>query len=162
MQAKSRQAWPSNEDGLRCVLGRAYIAAGLSEVLWICLITFFMPTVAASLHWSASWAGLDSAEALSLICTGRFLPSRDDRGVVAAATSAVLLLCDAWFDVTSSVPGVDRSAAVLQAALAEIPIACLSAALALPPLRSRLVLRPNSEENRCPPSNSPSCPAGPA
>lgn len=42
----------------------------------------------------------------------------------------MLLVTDAWFDVLTAAPGVDRPAALLMAGCAELPVAVLCAAVA--------------------------------
>ena len=49
--------------------------------------------------------GRDSCEALALFVTSRLLLREDSSGVLAATATAVLLLTDAWLDVTSAAPG---------------------------------------------------------
>ena len=100
--------------------------------------------------------GLDSCEALALFATGRLLLRADNRCVLAATATAVLLLTDAWLDVTSAAPGDELLTAIAMAVFAEAPIALACIALAL-----RLIRHPfpsatetagtdTQEEQRCP------------
>ena len=60
-----------------------------------------------------------------LVCLG------DERRCLAAAASATLLLADAWFDVCTSPPGLDRLLAVGEAVLVELPLAAAAIWLAV-------------------------------
>jgi hypothetical protein len=65
-----------------------------------------------------------------LLSTGLLMLRRDSRYRLTAAATSALLLVDAWFDIVTSAPGVDRLAAVGMAAALELPIAVLCAILA--------------------------------
>ena len=55
---------------------------------------------------------------------------------VLQMVQGVLLLVDAWFDVTSAAPGPDLATAIVMAVFAEIPIALVCAVLATRVLRN--------------------------
>jgi len=116
--------------------GAAFVLAGLAMIPWVFYLSVTLPASARDAHWSLAWVGLDSCEALALLATGRFLLRRDNRCVLSAAGSAVLLLVDAWFDVTSAAPGPDLATATVTAVFAEIPIALVCAVLAARVLRT--------------------------
>ena len=117
-------------------LGAAFVLAGLAMIPWVCYLSATLPADARVAHWSLAWAGVDSGEALALFATGRFLLRRDNRCVLTAVGTAVLLLVDAWFDVTSAAPGPDLATAIVMAVFAEIPIALVCAVLAARVLRT--------------------------
>jgi hypothetical protein len=96
-----------------------------------------LPTAANDPHWALAWVGLDACEALALFATGLLLLRADNRCALTATATAVLLLIDAWFDITSARPGSEVATAIVMAVCAEIPIALACAALAL-----RLIRRP--------------------
>ena len=123
--------------GLRpSTLGAAFVLAGLAMIPWVFYLSVTLPASARDAHWSLAWVGLDSYEALALFATGRFLLRRDNRCVLTAVGTAVLLLVDAWFDVTSAAPGPDLTTAIIMAVFAEIPIALICAVLATRVLRT--------------------------
>ena len=111
-------------------LGTAFVLAGLAMIVWVYYLSVTLPASARDAHWSLSWVGLDSGEALALFATGRFLLRRDNRCVLTAFGTAVLLLADAWFDVTSAAPGPDLATAIVMAVCAELPVALFCAVLA--------------------------------
>lgn len=98
-------------------------AAGLLP--WTLYLTYSLPSRHVTQHYDLAWVGFDIA-LLSVFAVTAFCTVRSSQWLVpAAATTATMLLCDAWFDiVTSGGPG-ERMEAVLQAALAEIPLAAI-------------------------------------
>jgi hypothetical protein len=111
-------------------LGAAFVLAGLAMIPWVLYLSVTLPASSMDAHWSLAWTGLDSCEALALLATGWFLLRRDNRCVLTAAGSAVLLFVDAWFDVTSVPPGPDLATAIVMAVFAEIPVALVCALIA--------------------------------
>ena len=86
---------------------------------------------ATDCHWALAWVGVDSSEALALFATGWLLLRADNRCVLAATATAVLLLTDAWLDLTSAAPGGELLTAIAMAVFAEVPIALACVVLAL-------------------------------
>jgi hypothetical protein len=117
-------------------LGTVFVLAGLAMIPWELYLSVTLPASALHAHWALAWVGLDGGEALALFATGWFLLRRDDRCVLTAVGSAVLLLVDAWFDVTSAAAGPDLATAIVMAIVAEIPIALVCAVLAVRVLRT--------------------------
>ena len=104
------------------LVARALVVLGLVLVPWLGVL-------AASGAWN--WVGLDSLEAAGLVVTGLLLRRADPRHCLTAAGTAVLLLTDAWFDVTTAAPGRALATALAMAVLAELPLAYLCTRLAL-------------------------------
>src|SRR5580658_4236296 len=123
--------------GTRSRLGRAYVTAGVAMIPWLLYLAFTLPASATDGHWALAWVGLDSCEALALFATGRLLLRADNRCVLTATATAVLLITDAWFDVTSATPGAELATSIAMALCLEIPIATLCAVIAL-----RVIRRP--------------------
>jgi hypothetical protein len=117
--------------GTRSRLGRAYVTAGVAMIPWLLYLAFTLPASATDGHWALAWVGLDSCEALALFATGRLLLRADNRCALAATATAVLLLTDAWLDMTSAAPGDELLTAIAMAVFAEVPIALACVALAL-------------------------------
>jgi hypothetical protein len=112
-------------------LGRALTAGGLAMIPWLVMLAVRLPSSVRAAHWSTAWVGLDVLEALGLVTTGVLIRRRDGRSSLAAATTATLLLVDAWFDVTTAATGPDLATAILMAAFLELPIATLCAVLSI-------------------------------
>ena len=91
-------------------------------------------TLPASAHvpnWSLAWVGLDLAEAVAALLTATLLTRGSPRAAIPASAAAALLLADAWFDVCTSSPGLDRLLAVGEAVLVELPLAAAAVWLAV-------------------------------
>lgn len=75
-------------------------------------------------NWPLTWVGFDII--LTIMFAGTAILSLLRRYVVliAAFTAGVLLLCDAWFDITTAT-GADLAYSIGFAVLAEMPIAVL-------------------------------------
>ena len=80
----------------------ALVAVAL--VPWTLWLTFSLPSKHVTHHYDLAWVGFDVA-------------------------LAAMLVCDAWFDVVTSTSG-ERLEAILQAGLAELPLAALCALVA--------------------------------
>lgn len=122
---------PESEPGRPGALGYVLIALGVALIPWLFVLATSLPDSAQASHWSTAWVGLDALEAIGLIGTGVLVRRRDHRLGVAAAATAMLLVVDAWFDVSTAAPGADIASALLMAALLELPLAALCAVLAV-------------------------------
>ncbi|MDJ0344612.1 hypothetical protein QMK19_27130 [Streptomyces sp. H10-C2] len=112
-------------------LGYLLVALGLAMIPWLFVLATSLPATAQASHWSTAWVGLDALEAIGLIGTGLLLRRRDARRGPAAAATAMLLVVDAWFDVTTAAPGADIASAIGMAVCAELPLAALCVVLAV-------------------------------
>ena len=112
-------------------LARALVVAGLGMIPWLVLLATQLPASTVAYHWSTAWVGLDAMETIGLLATGTLLLRRDPRCCLAATVTATLIFVDAWFDVTTSQPGLAQLTAILMAAFIEVPVSVLCAALAL-------------------------------
>ncbi|MDX6355809.1 MAG: hypothetical protein QOF98_2712 [Streptomyces sp.] len=121
-----RRRWP----------GYALVACGLALLPWLVVLATGLPATASAPHWTIAWVGLDAMEAVGLITTGLLTLRRHPARSVAAAATAMLLLVDAWFDVTTST-GTEFAIALLMALLAELPLAAACGTLAVRAARPR-------------------------
>jgi hypothetical protein len=98
-------------------------AAGLLP--WTLWLTYSLPSRHVSPHYDLAWVGFDVALISAFAVTAIFAVRSSKWLVPAAAATATMLLCDAWFDVvTSGAPG-ERMEAVLQAVLGELPLSAI-------------------------------------
>jgi len=100
----------------------ASLAAVTAFAGWIAVLALTLPTRYVANHWNVAWVGFDVTLLVSLVATGWALARRRPWNGTAQMVSAVLLVCDAWFDVTTASGG----ATVLSVALAgtlELPAA---------------------------------------
>ena len=96
-------------------------------VPWILYLTFTLPSRHVTVHYDLAWVGFDVALTAALSAT-TWAVLRGSRWLVPfAATAGTMLVCDAWFDVTTSRYGSELFEAIAQAALAELPLAVICA-----------------------------------
>ena len=89
------------------------------------MIAFTLPDQYLTRHWSATWVGFDTLLLLSFAVTG-LAARRSGQGLRTATTvTATLLLCDAWFDITTASTTNNLVASVVTAAAGEIPLAAV-------------------------------------
>lgn len=94
---------------------------------WTLWLTYTLPSRHLTRHYDLAWIVFDIALLLAFAATG-WCAVRASRWLVpAAAVTGTMLLCDAWFDVITSAGGGEMAEAVLEACLAELPLAALCA-----------------------------------
>src|SRR5262249_14332553 len=103
----------------------ALTAAGL--VPWTLYLTFTLPSRQVTDHYDVAWVVFDIA-LLSVIAATAYCAIRGSEWLVPlAAVTGTMLVCDAWFDVVTSIGGNDWVEAVLEAIFAELPLAAVCA-----------------------------------
>lgn len=112
-------------------------------VPWTVYLGFTLPGRYVVNSWTLTWTGFDVILTMMFVVTGYLAFHRRQAVVVASFTSGVLLLCDAWFDVTTA-SGHDRLVAIGLAVFAELPVSAFLIYTALLLLRSALhAVRPD-------------------
>jgi hypothetical protein len=101
------------------------VAIGL--VPWTLYLTFSLPSRHVTLHYDLAWVGFDVALACAFAATTLAALRRSHWLVPLAAVTGTMLICDAWFDVVTSQSGSEMWEAVVEAILAELPLAALCA-----------------------------------
>jgi hypothetical protein len=97
---------------------------------WIAELATTLPDHHSAHQWRLAWSGFDVALALAFAFTAFAGWRRRQIAITALTVLGVLLLCDAWFDLTLSWGTSDQTASVLTAVFAEIPVAIIAFALA--------------------------------
>jgi hypothetical protein len=92
-------------------------------VAWMSAESAWLPSRYVVGHWDAAWLGFDSILLLSMAAVGWAAWRRVDAVPVASLVTAVLLVCDAWFDITTATGGADVATSVILAATGELPLA---------------------------------------
>jgi hypothetical protein len=92
---------------------------------WTIWLTFALPSRHVSEHWDAAWVGFDVAELVALAATAVGIYRRAAWVEVSASVAGTLLLADAWFDIMLANSDEKIWVAVVEAAVAEIPLAIL-------------------------------------
>jgi hypothetical protein len=117
-----RRRWRQRLPGLALLVG------GAGMVPWLTYLAVTLPARTSVPHWSAAWVGLDVMEAIGLAATGWLVRRGDPRRCLAAAATAMLLVVDAWFDISTAGSGLAE--AIAMAAGAELPMAALCSVVA--------------------------------
>jgi hypothetical protein len=97
--------------------------SSLGLVAWTVMLGFTLPSDYRVHAWRTTWVGFDVLLLGALAATAILAWRRHRAALVTSVATAVLLVCDAWFDVSLDfgTPGVWASAAL--AAFVELPIA---------------------------------------
>lgn len=93
-------------------------------VPWTAYLGVSLPNRYVARHWTLTWVGFDVVLIVMFGSTAVLGLLRRQLVVVVAFSSGVLLLCDAWFDITTA-NAHDRLVSIATAVLAEVPIAVL-------------------------------------
>jgi hypothetical protein len=101
----------------------ALTAAGLLP--WTLWLTYSLPSRHVTPHYDLAWVGFDVALLTAFAVTAWCAVRSSQWLVPAAAATATMLLCDAWFDVVTSGHANERLEAMLQALLAELPLSAI-------------------------------------
>jgi hypothetical protein len=104
-------------------IGVLFAAAALVLVPWVVFLVRDLPSDHRSAHWDVAWGGFDIALALLLIGVAVAAWRRSPWLEGAATAAATLLFVDAWFDILTSSSRAELLAAILEAALVELPLA---------------------------------------
>jgi hypothetical protein len=121
----------------------ALLLAGGGFVGWIIVLAIRLPAQYRADHWNVAWVGFDVILLISLIATAWVFARRPHLVPTAFTVTAVLLVCDAWFDVTTASGTVDTVMSVVCAAALELPLAGAMAWAARRRLRATSSQSPN-------------------
>ena len=118
-------------------IGLGLICCGAGMLPWLVTLATWLPASTRVFHWSIAWVGLDALEVISLVVTGWLFLRADRRCCLAAAGTAMLLLADTWFDLTTAQAGTGFLISILMAICAELPMIALCGVLAIRSLPRR-------------------------
>ncbi|MET7571681.1 hypothetical protein ABZT04_24690 [Streptomyces sp. NPDC005492] len=96
-------------------------AVGL--VPWTVLLAFTLPSAYEVHQWRLTWVGFDILLVVAMASTAVLGWQRHRAVIIAALATAVLLICDAWFDVSLAFGTSDVWFAAALAVFAELPLA---------------------------------------
>jgi hypothetical protein len=103
------------------------IVVALALGPWTLYLTYALPARHVTGHWDLAWIGFDVALLAAFAVTG-WSAIRQSRWLIpAAAMTGTMLLCDAWFDIVTAQGGGERLEAILEACVAELPLAAICA-----------------------------------
>jgi hypothetical protein len=118
----------------------AMVAMALFLPGWALYLAVILPREHVARDWDVTWVGFDIGLATLAALAVVTLRRHSEWTPVLAGALAAALVCDAWFDVTTSRDG-DRFVALGLALLAELPIAAVAAVVGV---RSVRMLRARS------------------
>ena len=97
---------------------------------WALFLKWRLPSHHVVRHWDTAWTGFDLGLAAALMTLTVCLLRRSPWTQIAAAVVGTMLVCDAWFDVLTSASGSGLEQALVEAFVAELPLAGLCFLLA--------------------------------
>jgi hypothetical protein len=100
------------------------VGAMVGLLPWIVYLAFSLPDKYVAHNWPITWVGFDIMLLVFMAATALLGLLRRQLLILAAFTTGVLLICDAWFDLMTAGPE-DRWLSLLVAVLAELPLAVL-------------------------------------
>jgi hypothetical protein len=91
---------------------------------WTVLLAATLPSQHTASRWDLTWVGFDVA-LIGCLARTAWLAYRRRYGVAFwAVLTGTLLVCDAWFDITTST-GLELVGSVVTAVVAELPLTAL-------------------------------------
>lgn len=103
----------------------------LALLPWTAFVSATLPGRHVAQHWDLVWGGFDVFEATALAATMVALLRGLPQLPLFAAIAGTALVCDAWFDLLTASPGADLRWSLVEAILAELPLAALCFWIAL-------------------------------
>jgi hypothetical protein len=94
---------------------------------WTLWLTFTLPSRHVTEHYDVAWVVFDCALFCAFAATAWCIVKESEWLVPFAAVTGTMLVCDAWFDVMTSIGTDDSLVAILEAILAELPLAAVCA-----------------------------------
>ena len=110
---------------------------------WTVFLAVTLPRRYVAGHWSLTWVGFDVGLGVCLAATAILAWHARQALIPACFITATLLVCDAWFDITTASTLGDTVFSILSAAFVELPLACLLSVVGVRLLRF-VVLRARS------------------
>ena len=103
----------------------AFLAMGatLALIPWTLIYIAQLPDHHTAKHWNLAWAGFDIGLCVALGVTAWCALRERALLIIALVVSATLLVCDAWFDVVTSIGTDDQMMTLLTALAIELPLA---------------------------------------
>ena len=80
------------------------IGGSIAMIPWLAYLSMTLPENYVAHNWTATWLGFDALLVGFMLATAVFGYLRRQVLLLAAFTSGVLLICDAWFDLMTAGP----------------------------------------------------------
>lgn len=114
------------------------IGGSLAMVPWLAYLSVTLPENYVAHNWPITWVGFDVLLVAFMLATAVLGYLRRHLLVLAAFTTGVLLICDAWFDLMTAGPK-DLWVSLITALLIEVPLAVFMIFSALRIMRLTMV-----------------------
>lgn len=98
------------------------VGGSMAMVPWLGYLSVTLPENYVAHNWPVTWVGFDVLLVAFMLTTAVLGYLRRQLLVLAAFTTGVLLICDAWFDLMTAGPK-DIWLSVITALLIEVPLA---------------------------------------
>jgi hypothetical protein len=98
------------------------IGSSIAMIPWLAYLYVTLPDRYVAHNWTVTWVGFDILLVAFMLATAALGYLRRQLLMLAAFTSGVLLICDAWFDLMTAGPK-DVWLSVTTALLIELPLA---------------------------------------
>ena len=98
------------------------VGGSIAMIPWLVYLSITLPQNYVAHNWPATWVGFDILLVGFMLATAVLGHLRRQLLLLAAFTSGVLLICDAWFDLMTAGPK-DIWLSVVTALLVEVPLA---------------------------------------
>jgi len=108
-------------------LAWAFALIAVFLVPWTLWLTFSLPTRHVTHHYDIAWVGFDVGLALAFASSAVAALRASPWLQVLATLTGTMLVCDAWFDTVTATSRDEQLVAILEAAIAELPLAALCA-----------------------------------
>jgi hypothetical protein len=110
------------------VTATALLCLGL--LAWASQLAANLPSRYVTGHWDVAWVGFDVMIAAGMAATAVSIWRGSTAAPGLALATAVMLVCDAWFDVSTANGTADLLTSLLTAVLVELPLAASGIVLA--------------------------------
>ena len=98
------------------------VGGSMAMVPWLGYLSMTLPANYVAHNWPLTWIGFDLLLVVFMLATATLGYLRRQLLVLAAFTTGVLLICDAWFDLMTAGPD-DLWLSTITALLIEVPLA---------------------------------------
>jgi hypothetical protein len=116
------------DESVRCQRRRTmrlFAAGAAGLVPWTVVMAVTLPAEHQVHQWRLTWAGFDVLLIAALTTTAVLGRRRHPAAILTALLTAVLLICDAWFDVSLDVGSGDIWLSAGMALFVELPVAAV-------------------------------------
>jgi hypothetical protein len=100
------------------------VGGAVALLPWMVYLALTLPDNYVAHNWPATWIGFDCVLITSMVATAVLGWLRRELVILPAFTTGVLLICDAWFDITTAQPR-QVWLSVATAALINVPLAAV-------------------------------------